>query len=91
MCTLPSLGAVKPLRKLLPRSGPVKAAPWTVTPSAGTSTAVMASSRKMCTFSGHSTVSQGLPGPYQSWFPGAAKTWASIRPRASARASPVSR
>ena len=87
----PSSGAEKPARRLVPWSGEVKAAPWTAVPRSGRSTEAMALSRKTCTFSGQSTVTQGLPGPYQSWFPGAAKTWAFIRPRASARASPVSR
>ena len=91
MWTLPSSGAVKPRSALSACSGPVKAAPWTTRFHSGSSTAVRAFSEKICTFSGQSTVRQGLPGPYQSWLPGAMNTCASICPRAAESCSPVSR
>ena len=91
MWTFPSAGAVKPASRLSGWSGPVKAAPWTTRSSSGTSAAVRAPSRNTVTFSGQVSVSQGLPGPYQSWLPGATNTRARICPKAAASCSPVSR
>ena len=87
----PSAGAAKPASRLSGCSGPVKAAPWITRSSSGTSAPVSAFSRNTWTFSGQATVSQGLPGPCQSWLPGAMNTRASIRPRAAESCSPVSR
>ena len=91
MWSLPSAGAVKPVSRSWACSGAVKAAPWTVTPSSGTSAAVIRFFRNTVTFSGHSTVCQGLLPVTQSWLPGAMNTRACIFPRARASCSPVSR
>ena len=91
MWTFPSSGAVKAVRKPSRCSGAVKAAPWITSPHWGSSTAVRALRENTVTFSGQSTVRQGLPGPYQSWLPGATNTRARICPRAWESCSPVSR
>ena len=82
---------MKPASRLSSCSGPENAAPWITKFRSGTSTAVSLFSLNTYTFSGQSTVSQGLPGPYQSWLPGEMNTLVRICPRAAASCSPVSR